>query len=254
MPNKVLWITGASSGIGRQCAIEAGKRGYKLAITARRLEKLESLKKELVSSGAHQDSIFISTADVTSLEQVNKSYLEIKKHFKQIDILLANAGSHTPASAKKFDVSAYKKLFDLNFFGTLNTIEVVLDEMLERKAGHIVGVSSVAGYSALPTAACYGASKSALTYFLNSLRFDLKPKGIDITVISPGFVKTELTDKNDFKMPFIIKADLAAKYMLNGIEKKAIEVHFPYRFTLVLKFLRLLPQRLYHFILATTVR
>ena len=126
--------------------------------------------------------------------------------------------------------------------------------MLLNKKGHIVGVSSVAGYSALPTALAYGASKSALTYFLNSLRFDLKPKGIDITVVSPGFVKTELTDKNDFEMPFIIQADLAAKYMLDGIARRDYEIHFPYRFTLIMKFLRLLPQRLYHFIVTKTVK
>ncbi len=254
MLDKVLWITGASSGIGRACTIEAAKRGYKLAITARRLEKLESLKKELIQNGTNEDSIFISTADVTSSEQVNKSYQEIKNHFRQVDILLANAGSHTPASAKKFDVLSYKKLFDLNLFGALNCIEVVLDDMLLNKKGHIVGVSSVAGYSALPTASAYGASKSALTYFLNSLRFDLKPKGVDVTVVSPGFVKTELTDKNDFDMPFIIEANLAAKYMLDGIERRDFEVHFPYRFTLMLKFLRLLPQRLYHFIVSKSVK
>ena len=106
----------------------------------------------------------------------------------------------------------------------------------------------------MPTASAYGASKSALTYFLNSLRFDLKPKGIDVTIVSPGFVKTELTDKNDFKMPFIIKADLAAKYMLDGIERRDYEVHFPYRFSLILKVLRLLPQRLYHFIVSRTIK
>ena len=254
MPDKVIWITGASSGIGRACSIEAASRGYKIAITARRLEKLESLKKELIEKGTNKENIFISTADVTSLEQVEKSYQEIKNHFKKINILLANAGSHTPASAKKFDVSSYKKLFDLNLFGALNCIEAVLDDMLLNKKGHIVGVSSVAGYSALPTAAAYGASKSALTYFLNSLRFDLKPKGIDITVVSPGFVKTELTDKNDFEMPFIIQADLAAKYMLDGIARRDYEIHFPYRFTLIMKFLRLLPQRLYHFIVTKTVK
>jgi len=254
MQNKVLWITGASSGIGRACSIDAASRGYKLAITARRLEKLESLKHELVAKGISEDSVFISTADVTSSEQVNKAYLEIVKHFGSIDILLANAGSHTPSTAKKFDVQAYKKLFDVNFFGALNCIEAVLDKMLSDKSGHIVAVSSVAGYSALPTAACYGASKSALTYFLDSLRFDLRPKGIDVTVISPGFVRSELTDKNEFDMPFIIEADLAAKYMLDGIERRDFEVHFPYRFTLGLKFLRLLPQRLYHFIISKTIK
>ncbi len=254
MQNKILWITGASSGIGRACAVEAVNRGYKIAITARRLEKLESLKQELVDKGTSQSSVFVSTADVTSSEQVNKSYIEIAQHFGQIDILLANAGSHTPSSARKFDVEAYKKLFNINFFGALSCIEVVLDEMLKRKSGHIVAVSSVAGYSALPTAACYGASKSALTYFLDSLRFDLKPKGIDVTVVSPGFVKTELTDLNEFDMPFIIESDLAAKYILDGIERRDFEVHFPYRFTLSLKFLRLLPQRLYHFIISKTIK
>lgn len=241
-----MWITGASSGIGKALAIEAAKAGYKIALTARREPLLSELKSQIVSNGAKQVDILVTPADVTNLKELQNSYRKICDSFQKVDILVANAGSHSPSSSNNFDIESYRELFDLNFFGALNCIGCVLADMRQRKSGQIVGVSSVAGYRALPTAAAYGASKSALTYFLESLRFDVEHSGIAVTVVSPGFVRTPLTDRNDFAMPFLVEPEYAANAILQGIERKSFEIHFPKRFTLLLKLLGLLPKRVYH--------
>ncbi len=242
---QVIWLTGASSGIGRATAIELGRRGYRLALTARRVELLDELRNYIISAGATAEQIAVFPADVTNIDQVKSVYAQICKLFGRVDILFANAGGHLPSTSSRFETAEYKKLFELNLFGVLNCIEAVLPDMRANHAGHIVGVSSVAGYRALPTAAAYGASKSALTYFLNSLRFDLERDGIAVTVVSPGFVRTPLTDLNTFPMPCLIEPEVAAKAIADGIERRALEIHFPKRFTLFLKLLGLLPYPAY---------
>ena len=249
----LIWITGASSGIGRSTTLEAGRRGYRLAITARRVALLEQLKEELASNGGRPEDVLVVPADVTQLSEVRNAYAAISSRFGSIDILLANAGTNLPSHSSTFQVLAYKELYEINFFGVLNCIEVALPDMRRRSAGQIAAVSSVAGYRALPTAAAYGSSKAALTYFLESLRFDVEKDGIAVTVISPGFVKTPLTDKNDFPMPFIISPEQAALRIMDGIEGRAFEIHFPKRFTLLLKLLGLLPKRVYHWIVSWSV-
>jgi short-subunit dehydrogenase len=180
---------------------------------------------------------------------------QIEGAFGSVDVLVANAGSHVPTNLEQFDAREYDSLMMLNYSGALYCIEAVLPSMLERKSGHIVAVSSVAGYRGLPRAAAYGASKAALTHFIESIRFDLVKHGIAATVVSPGFVKTPLTDKNDFEMPFLIEAGKAAKIMLRGIERRKMEVHFPWQFTLIMKLLRIIPYPAYHkFILNKVVK
>lgn len=249
----VIWLTGASSGIGRATALEAARRGYRVALTARRTELLEELRGEICAAGGSAGKILLAPADVTDPVQLKSAFDLLCSGFGRIDILCAGAGLHVPSDAESFDVAAYRQLFDLNLFGVLNCIQLVLPQMQKRKSGHIAGISSVAGYRALPTAAAYGASKAALTYFLESLRFDLDRFGIAVTVISPGFVKTPQTDKNEFPMPCIIAADVAARKIMDGIERRAYEVHFPWRFTIFLKLLRLLPIRLYHLLVSRSV-
>ena len=249
----VMWITGASSGIGRATALEAGRRGYRLALTARRKDLLEHLRREIVGSSGRDADVLVAPGDVTDQKQIEQVHREIISTFGQLDILLANAGSYIPSNGLQFDVSEYRRLFELNVFGVLNCIAAALPSMRVKRAGHIAGVSSVAGYRALPAAAAYGASKAALKYFLESLRFDLEPEGIAVTVVSPGFVKTPLTDENDFRMPCMVEADVAGREIMDGLERRAFEIHFPKRFTLFLKLLGFLPGRMYHALLKRSI-
>ena len=192
-------------------------------------------------------------ADVTDLPALKSLAAEVEEKFGPIDVLIANAGTHIPTSVEKFDAAQYEKIMRVNFFGQLNCIEAVLPGMIERKSGHIVGVASVAGYRALPKAGAYGASKAALIHFLDSIRFDLIEHGVDVTVVNPGFVRTPLTDKNDFEMPYLMEVEPAAKTMLAGIEKRKFEVHFPKVFTCQLKLMRIIPFSLYYQIIKRLV-
>jgi len=247
LKGKTLWLIGASSGIGEAFASVASENGCRLILSARREEKL---KEVACSCGA----LAAFPLDVTDLATVKKTTKKIEKEIGQIDIVIACAGNHIPTDVKKFNVDEYRKIMEVNYFGVLNVIESVLPFFLERSQGHIVAVSSVAGYRGLPKAAAYGASKSAVTHFCESLRLDLEPLGIDVSVVSPGFVKTPLTDKNDFEMPFLMDPLDAAKDMFRGIELKKKEIHFPLKFTFLLKLLRILPFSLYHWLVKKLVK
>lgn len=157
---QVLWISGASTGIGRAVALEAARRGYRLALTARRAELLEKLKQEAIASGALEADILVVPGDVTDINSMQRVSQSISESLGTVDILLANAGGHIPSEGSRFDVAEYRSLFELNFFGVLNCIAAVLPQMEARGKGLVAGVSSVAGYRALPTAAAYGATKS----------------------------------------------------------------------------------------------
>ncbi|MFN8392777.1 MAG: SDR family NAD(P)-dependent oxidoreductase [Bdellovibrionota bacterium] len=249
----VMWITGASSGIGRAVALLAPSFGYRVALTARRRDELDSLREDLLRSGTEPGDVCIAAADVTNRDELATAYSLLARELGSVDVLLANAGGHSPTSGSRFDTAEFRRLFELNVFGVTQCIELVLPVMQARRSGHIAGVSSIAGYRALPTAAAYGATKSALTYILESLRFDLERDGIVVSVISPGFVRTPLTDQNKFPMPCMIEADEAAQQIIRGIMERRREIHFPRRFTYLLKLLRILPQPLYHAIVRSVV-
>ncbi|MCB0339258.1 MAG: SDR family NAD(P)-dependent oxidoreductase [Bdellovibrionales bacterium] len=245
LKNKIVWLTGASSGIGEALARELVKRGAKVAISARREALLSSLCQE---SDSRNGIISAFPVDVTDLSSLKQTCSEIETSLGPIDILIANAGTHVFTVPEDFNSNEYMSLMNLNFGGTLNTIEAVLPRMIERKAGHVVGVASLAGFRGLPRAAAYGASKAALIHFLESLRFHMRRKGIKVTIVNPGFVKTPLTDRNDFHMPFLISADKAAITICNGIESDRDEISFPFLFASALKLMRILPFRIYDFI------
>lgn len=243
--NKVIWLTGASTGIGAALAARLAKTPCRLAITARRGELLAAQATELSRLGAEVRAF---PGDVSDRDEMHRVYTAIEELWGGVHILIANAGTHDPSKAGEFDAGAARRLMDINFFGALHCIEAALPGMVRRKSGQIVGVSSVAGYRGLPYAGAYVASKAALTHFLESLRFELEDGGIDVTVVSPGFVRTPLTDRNDFPMPFLVEPEYAAEQIFRGIAKRKMEVHFPWKFTYLLKTLRILPYPLYHFL------
>tara|TARA_Y100001980_G_C14522858_1_gene298220 strand:+ start:18 stop:776 length:759 start_codon:yes stop_codon:yes gene_type:complete len=239
MSNKVIWITGASTGIGKALALKFSKNGWIVAISARRKELLE----EISSSN---ENIYSFPLDVTKMEECNKVFSEIKNKFNNIDICIFSTGTWNPKKEKEIDVEQIENVMKVNFFGTLNSIKCVEKYYKESKKGHISIVSSIAGYRGLPNSTGYGPSKSALNNLAESLYFDFGRYNVRISLISPGFIKTPMTDKNDFKMPFLKSTEYAADKIYNGlVNSNVFEIHFPKQLTLILKILKILPNWLY---------
>lgn len=234
---EIIWIIGASSGIGAALAGELSARGATLALSARRKEALESLKNSL------GDSHKIFAVDVTDAELLARTAKAIRAAFGRIDRVIFLAAAYTPMKIDSLDLAMTRQIIDVNLLGAFHVLDAVLPILREQQNGQIALCGSVAGYTGLPDGQPYSLTKAAIINLAESLRTDL-PKAIDVKLISPGFVKSELTDKNDFKMPMIITAESAAVYIADGLLKTAFEVHFPKRFTLWLKLLRILPYRL----------
>ena len=236
---KNIWITGASSGIGKALAIKFANEGWQVAASARR----ENLLKELSNQYTNIQSFPL---DVTDSDKCKSVFKDIVDKFENIEICVFGTGIHDPQSEKKFNLEKIKKIMEVNFFGTMNSINSVYDYFGKRKVGQISIISSVAGYRGLPAAGAYCASKSALTSFAESLHFEMKRKNVRVSLISPGFIKTPMTDQNDFPMPMIKSPEFAADQIYNGLIKKSgFEIHFPKVFTFFMKFLRILPNSIY---------
>jgi len=241
---KNIWITGASSGIGKALAIKFTTEGWHVAASARR----ENLLQELNNNNLNIHSFPL---DVRDESQTKKVFQNIIEKLKTIDIAVFCTGIHDPEAEKKLNSEKIREIMETNFFGTVNCIMAVNEYFKERKSGHISIVSSVAGYRGLPAASGYCASKAALTSLGESLYFDFKRHGVRVSVISPGFIKTPMTDKNKFPMPMIKSAEYAAEKMFIGLTKKNVfEIHFPLAFTMLMKLLKIMPNWLY-FIIAS---
>ena len=236
---KVIWITGASSGIGKALSLKFANEGWIVAASARRENLLEELK-EL------NENIHPFPLDVTNSNQCKAVFENIIKKFNDIEISVFCTGMHDPKSEKEFNLDKIKEIMEVNYFGTMNSINSVYKYYSEKKSGQISIVSSVAGYRGLPAAGAYCASKSALTSFAESLHFEMKRKNIRISLVSPGFIKTPMTDKNEFPMPMIKSPEFAAEQIYNGlIKSNSFEIHFPKLFTYIMKFLKILPNSIY---------
>ncbi len=244
---KKIWITGASSGIGRALAEKFAKENWKVAVSARR----ESLLKEI----AQHENISSFPLDVTDDDSVDVTFSNILKEFKDLDLCVFCSGTYDPKLEKEINKEQIKKVMNINFFGILNCIKTVEKYFKDKKDGHISIVSSIAAYRGLPNSSAYGPSKSALTNLTESLYFDFKKYNVRISLVSPGFIKTPLTDKNEFPMPFIKSPEFAANKMYNGLVKStAFEINFPKELTIAFKLLRILPYRLYLFLIDKLVK
>ena len=239
MNDKVIWITGASTGIGKALAIKFSQNRWKVAISARR----EALLNEIASENKN---IFAFPFDVTDKEKCNSTFNLIKNKFDNIDLCVFSTGTWDPKKEKEIDVEQIENVMKINFFGTLNCIKSVESYFKTRGYGQISIVSSIAGYRGLPNSTGYGPSKSALNNLAESLYFDFKRHGVRVSLISPGFIKTPMTDKNDFKMPFLKSPEFAAEKIYNGlVNSKSFEIDFPKQLTITLKLLKILPIKLY---------
>jgi len=236
---KNIWITGASSGIGKALATKFANEGWQVATSARRENLLQELNK-------NNPNINSFPLDVTDSSSCKKVFNNIVEKLQTIDICVFCTGIHDPESEKKLSGEKIREIMETNFFGTLNCIMAVNTYFREKKSGHIAVVSSVAAYRGLPAASGYCASKSALTSLAESLYFDFKRYGVRVSVISPGFIKTPMTDKNKFPMPMIKSPEFAAEKIFIGLTKKnAFEIHFPKPFTIMMKLLKIMPNWIY---------
>lgn len=232
-----VWVIGASYGIGAAIARRLINDGARVAMSARSRDLLDAI--------AEGTDAIVATLDVTDVASVRKAGGKILAEFGGIDLALIVAGTHIEMRADNFDLARAKKLFDVNVGGVLNCLDVILPPLLAAGRGGVAIVSSVAGYRGLPRALVYGPTKAALINLAESLYIDLAPRGIGVHLINPGFVDTPLTQKNDFKMPALLPADEAARLTLDGIAAGEFEVHFPKRFTHLLRLLRTLPYPAY---------
>ena len=233
-----VWIIGASTGIGAATARALIEAGARVALSARSEDKLREV------AGANADAIVLPL-DFTHSDAVAAAWKHLQDAWREIDLVLVVAGTHQEVRAWELNEKDSRALLEINLHGPVNTAAAVLPGLLLQGHGAIGIVSSVAGYRGLPKALVYGASKAALINFCETLYFDLSPKGHGVYLIMPGFVKTPLTDKNEFPMPNLISADEAAQAIVAGLRAGDFEIHFPRAFTRKLKFLRLLPYRLY---------
>jgi short-subunit dehydrogenase len=244
---KKIWITGASSGIGKALTEKFALEGWRVAASARR--------KEILDEMANNENIFSYPLDVTNQNQINEISSKITNDFGNLDLCVFSSGTYDPKLEQEINIKQNKFVMETNFFGVLYCIKSVEKYFKDKKSGHISIVSSIAAYRGLPNSSGYGPSKAALTNLTESLYFDFKKYNVRISLISPGFIKTPLTDKNEFPMPFIKTPEFAAEKIFDGLTKsKAFEIHFPKALTLLLKFLRILPYKIYLFLIDKFVK
>lgn len=246
-----LWLTGASMGIGRAFALHMARAGWVVAASARGPAGLQALADDAQGLPGR---IVPVPLDITDRAAHLAAAERITADVGPIALAVLNAGTYAPDDARQLDYAKLRQTLDVNLFGTVNGLEAVLPGMLARGKGHLAIVSSVAGYRGLPRSIAYSASKAALISLCESLRFDLQPAGLQVSVINPGFVKTPLTDKNDFPMPFLVSPELAAERMATGLARGDFEITFPRRFTWGMKLLRLLPNGLYYRLLSRATK
>lgn len=234
-----VWVVGASTGIGAAIARELLARGARVALSARKADRLEAL------AAIAPERALVAPLDVTDAPAVTAAHDAIARAWGGVDVVLAVAGNYVPLRATEFEAGAIGQLFEVNVRGVLNVLGSVLPGMIAGRKGHVAIVASVAGYRGLPKALGYGPTKAALINLAEVLYLDLAPMGVGVHIVNPGFVRTPLTDGNDFKMPALIEPEEAARETLRGLERGEFETHYPKRFTRWLKLLRLLPYRWY---------
>lgn len=245
MANSVF-ITGASDGIGKSLALAFARRGFKLGLLARRREKLEAVAEAAREVGAPEARIY--AVDVLQSAELRQALADFDERVGGMDYFIANAGVDGNYSVRRDSYAEVSRVMGVNVLAAIDGIEWAKARMVERGRGVLVGVSSVAGARGLPTGSAYSASKAALHTYLESLRIDLKRHGVQVVEIAPGFIKSEMTRKNRFPMPFLMDVAPASEVFARGILKKKATVVAPWQFRLILPLLRKMPDWLYRWI------
>ncbi|RKG74345.1 SDR family NAD(P)-dependent oxidoreductase [Corallococcus terminator] len=242
MTYRTALVTGASSGLGRGLALWLAKHGLRVFATGRRLSQLQALAAEAQAAGATVEPVVM---DVTHAEAAQERIRAIDAECGGLDLVIANAGVGGPTHGKRMDWDKARAIIDTNVTGAAATLCAVLPQMVERRRGHVVGISSLAGYRGLSGHAAYSASKAFLSTFLESLRVDLKGTGVGVTCVFPGFVKSELTAKNRFPMPFLMETEDAVELMGRAIFAGETEVSFPWQVSASMRVLKAMPNTLF---------
>jgi short-subunit dehydrogenase len=241
-PNKVVMITGASSGIGRGLAVALASRGAKVGLVARRAETLDEVVHEIEAAGGKAIAL---PADVQSAASMVSAAEQLRGSLGPIDVLVANAGIGPTRDASNFSADEVAQVFNVNVIGASNSVAAVLPQMLERAQGQLVAISSLAAYRGLPKSAAYCASKAAVSSFFESLRLDLEPRGIDVTIIHPGFIKTPLTAGRGAKLPYLMDLDDAVPKMVRAIENRRKRYSFPWQLATIVRAGMIMPMWMY---------
>ncbi|MCX6052348.1 MAG: SDR family NAD(P)-dependent oxidoreductase [Campylobacterales bacterium] len=231
---KIL-ITGASSGIGEELARQYANKDNELILLARREDRLQNLQQELLP---HAKSVTIVVADVTKFDALQEKI----RTLGHVDMVILNAGISIGHSLKITPFSDFKNIYDVNVLSNHAILEILLPHFLAKKSGKIVFISSLASLISMPTSKVYSSSKRALNAYAEGLRYNYKSEGIKVINILPGFIKSELTDKNSFHMPFLLSTKEGAQRIVKAIEKEKRLYAFPLRFYLIILFLNALPQ------------
>lgn len=248
LPWKSAWITGASSGIGRELALQLASQNVEIYASARRSDELQIL------SGINNNIRSINL-DVSKIKDVRKKTKFFFENDNFPDLVILNAGVSRLFTLDKIDEKHQDIIdsMDTNYLGVINCLSAILPRMIERQKGHIAIMSSVAGYRGLPNSVAYSPTKAALINLVEIMRSELSPLGINISVINPGFVDTDATKVNKFRMPSMVSVEFAARKIIRDLVKLKYEVAFPFMFTFFIKFLRILPNTLYFYIIRKLV-
>ncbi|HMO82075.1 MAG TPA: SDR family NAD(P)-dependent oxidoreductase [Pyrinomonadaceae bacterium] len=240
---KVVFLTGASSGIGEGLAFALARKGATLGLLARRKDELMRIAREIEAEGG---TAWTFPCDVTDPECVQDAADSLRRDFGQIDILIANAGiGGNNEETRRLEPEAVRQVVDINLLGAVNSVHAVLPDMVERGSGHLVAISSLAGFRGLPRSAAYCASKAGMTALFESIRLDVQHKGIDVTIIQPGFIKTPLTSGRDAKMPYLMELDDAIPKFISAIEKRKKFAAFPWQLATLVRSALVFPAFLY---------
>jgi short-subunit dehydrogenase len=238
-------ITGASSGIGRGLAVELARRGAAVGLVARRADVIDEAVREIEAAGGKALAL---PADVQSEASIRAAADKLRADFGPIDVLIANAGIGPSRDAAKFNAAEVADVMNVNVVGASNSVAAVIPEMLVRGSGHLVVISSLSAYRGLPKSAAYCASKAAVSAFFESLRLDLQPRGIAVTIIHPGFIKTALTAGRAAKLPFLLELDDAVGKMARAIEKRRKRYSFPWQLATIVRAGMVMPIWMYDWI------
>ncbi len=239
---KVVLITGASSGIGRSLAVELGGRGATLGLLARRADMLQEIVGELENKGGRALAL---PADVKDAKAVRAAADRLRASFEQVDVLIANAGVGATTGARAFKADEVAEVININLVGAVNSVAAVLPEMVGRGQGQLVAISSLAAYRGLPASGAYCASKAGLSALFESLRLDLRGTGVDVTIIHPGFIKTPLTAGRHAQMPFLLELPDATRKIAHAIEARKKSYAFPWQLASLVRTAMLMPNFLY---------
>lgn len=231
-----IWVTGASSGIGRSVALQLAKQGNKVIASARGQQQLD----ELAALNSNIVSLPVDLSNQDNIEVLKQQLLGVTSY---LDRIIINAGTCEYLDISMPDWAMMQRVMQVNYFGSVHSVAAGLPllQALPDGRGHIVAVVSMAAFVPFSRAEAYGSSKAAMQYFMDSLRIDLVKKKVDVTVINPGFVKTPLTDKNDFDMPFMVSVEQAAERIVRAIAKRPRQYDFPKRLKFTLKTLGFFP-------------